>query len=120
MAGITPHLNVLGMTATIAAYKHGLPWRTALLDYLRRNRDLVMMLDGIKGLQVIKPEATYLAWIDCRKLGTGDPVRYFEELGVGLSPGKDFGREGFVRLNFGCTRATLNEAVQRIKSEHKS
>ena len=120
MAGIAPHLNVLGMAATIAAYKDGQPWRTALLDYLRGNRERVMTLDGVKGLRVIKPEATYLAWIDCRNMsmnmGMSEPQGFFEAAGVGVSNGKDFGREGFVRLNFGCTRATLDAALQRIKN----
>lgn len=114
LAGIVPHPNVLGQVATTAAYAHGLPWRTALLDYLRENRDALMALDGVGGLRVVKPQATYLAWLDCRALDTRDPHALFEELGVGLSDGRDFGGEGFLRLNFGCTRATLDEAIRRI------
>ncbi|MFN3585974.1 MAG: MalY/PatB family protein [Moraxellaceae bacterium] len=115
MDGIVPHVNVLGMTATIAAYRDSLAWRAALLAYLRHNRDMVMQLDGVGGLRVIRPEATYLAWLDCRNTGLGDPVRAFEAGGVGLSPGRDFGRDGFVRLNFGCPRATLTEALERLR-----
>jgi cystathionine beta-lyase len=115
MAGIAPHLNIIGMTATIAAYKHGAPWRTALLDYLRLNREQVMTLDGMKGLRVIKPEATYLAWIDCRSTDLENPVEFFEHAGVGLSNGQDFGHEGFLRLNFGCTAATLQEGLRRMR-----
>lgn len=114
MAGITPHPNILGVVATTAAYQQGLPWRTALLDYLRSNRDLVMALDGVNGLKVIKPEATYLAWIDCRATGIDQPQAFFESAGVGLSDGNDFGRKGFVRLNFGCARATLQTALARM------
>lgn len=115
MAGITPHPNILGQVAATAAFAHGLPWRTALLEYLRENREAVMALDGMAGLRVVKPEATYLAWLDCRALDTDNPYRLFEELGVGLSDGADFGRAGFLRLNFGCTRATLGEAIRRIQ-----
>jgi len=120
MAGITPHPNILGVAATIAAYKHGVPWRTALLDYLRENRDRVMMLNGIKGLRVIRPEATYLAWLDCRATGIDNPLAFFEAAGVGLSDGRDFGREGFLRLNFGCPRVTLQEGIHRIRTALES
>lgn len=115
MAGICPHPNILGQVAAIAAYGEGLPWRTALLDYLLKNRELVMALDGVGGLRVVKPEATYLAWLDCRDLDTPDPHALFEELGVGLSDSREFGCPGFLRLNFGCTRATLEEALRRIR-----
>lgn len=122
MQGIVPHPNILGMVACTAAYRDGQAWRDDLIRYLRHNRDLVMTLDGIAGLQVIKPEATYLAWLDCRKLPYSNLAHFFEEAGVGLSPGRDFGREGFMRLNFGCPSSRLTEAVTRIRqallSEH--
>jgi cystathionine beta-lyase len=116
MAGIVPHVNLLGFAATVAAYRDGAAWRAELLDYLRANRELVMTLDGAGGLRVVKPEATYLAWIDCRALGVADPQHFFEEAGVGLSPGRDFGAEGFVRLNFGCSRALLEAALRRMRA----
>jgi cystathionine beta-lyase len=115
MAGISPHTNILGLVATTAAYEHGLPWRTALLEYLRGNRERVMTLDGIGGLRVVQPEATYLAWLDCRALDTDNPATFFEAAGVGLSDSRDFGGKGFLRLNFGCSRSTLDEALQRIR-----
>jgi cystathionine beta-lyase len=59
-------------------------------------------------------EATYLAWIDTRDTGIADPHRFFEEAGVGLSDGKDFGAPGFARLNFGCRRALVESALDRI------
>lgn len=114
MAGIVPHVNILGLAATVAAYRDCADWRSALLDYLRGNRDRVMSLHGVGGLKVVKPEATYLAWMDCRELGLDDPVRFFEDAGVGLSDGHDFGSPGFVRLNFGCSRLTLEEGLRRI------
>lgn len=115
MAGIGPHTNILGLEAATAAYARGQPWRTALLDYLRGNRERVMALDGVGGLRVVKPEATYLAWLDCRALDTDNPLAFFEAAGVGLSDGGDFGASGFLRLNFGCPRSTLDEALQRIR-----
>jgi cystathionine beta-lyase len=59
-------------------------------------------------------EATYLAWIDARELGVSDPHAFFEQAGVGLSNGAEFGVPGFVRLNFGCSRATLELAFDRM------
>ena len=56
-----------------------------------------------------------LAWINARKLETPDPVLFFERAGVGLSDGRHFQGEGFVRLNFGCRRETLLEALSRMK-----
>lgn len=117
MRGIMPEINLLGFTATEAAFRHGGAWRDALLAYLRGNRDrVVAALDGVGGLKVTCPQATYLAWIDCRSSGIDHPQRFFENAGVGLSDGADFGLPGFVRLNFGCPRATLDEALARIRN----
>ena len=116
MAGIVPHVNILGYTATLAAYRHGEPWRQALLGYLRGNRALVHSeIGGMRGLKTWPAAATYLAWIDARELNVVDPGRFFEEQGVGLSDGAPFGGPGFVRLNFGCPRSLLGEALERMK-----
>ena len=116
MGRIVPHVNLLGYTAAEAAYRHGEGWRRELLAYLRGNRDLVAQEVGrMPGLSVAHVEATYLSWIDLRERGIADPVRFFEEAGVGLSGGADFGLPGFVRLNFGCPRALLSEALRRMR-----
>jgi cysteine-S-conjugate beta-lyase len=113
---IVPHVNTLGYTAAEAAYRDGEEWRTTLIDYLRANRDLVIEAVGrMPGLSVTQVEATYLAWIDTRQRGIEHPGRFFEEAGVGLSDGTDFGAPGFVRLNFGCARSLLIEALQRME-----
>lgn len=122
MAGIVPHINVLGYTAMATAYRHGVPWRDAMLAYLRGNRErLVAALNELPGLQVHSPAATYLAWIDASGLGLPagqTAAAFFEAAGVGLSPGEDFmpGGTDHVRLNFGCTRATLDDAIRRISA----
>jgi cystathionine beta-lyase len=63
-------------------------------------------------------EATYLAWIDAREFaadkGIANPAQYFEQHGLGMSDGADFGSPGFVRLNFGTRRALLDEALARL------
>ncbi|NMF96567.1 PatB family C-S lyase [Aromatoleum toluolicum] len=116
MRGVVPHNNLLGLVAAEAAYRDGGPWRAALLDYLRGNLDLVLdAVASMPGLATTRPEATYLAWIDCRGAGLEDPMRFFEDAGVGLSDGAPFGMPGFVRLNFGCPRALLGEALRRMQ-----
>lgn len=115
MQGIVPHVNVLGFTAALAAYRDGEDWRRELIDYLRCNRDLVeAFIDLTPGLSMNHVEATYLAWIDARDLGVPHTYAFFEQAGVGLSDGADFGAPGFVRLNFGCPRATLELALGRM------
>jgi cystathionine beta-lyase len=119
MRGIVPHVNVLGMVAAEAAYRDGDAWRQALLAYLRANRDRVVdAVAALPGLSMTVPEATYLGWIDCRAMmaarGVDDPAAFFEAAGVGLSDGAVFGAPGFLRLNFGCPRATLDEALARM------
>jgi len=66
---------------------------------------------------VAPPEATYLAWLDCRNAGPAapDPFTFFlEKARVALSDGALFGAGGFVRLNFGCPRSILTEALDRM------
>ena len=116
MAGIVPHVNLLGYTAALAAYRDGEQWRQALLAYLRGNRDLLLReIAGMPGLRSWPVEATCLAWIDARGLGVDDPATFFEGAGVGLSDGAPFGAPGYVRINFGCARSLLEEALQRMK-----
>ncbi len=115
MRGIVPHLNVLGMVAAQAAYDKGFAWLESLRTYLRRNRDAVAeCIARLPGLELSRIEATYLAWIDVRNLAVDKPVRWFEDAGVGMSDGHEFDGDGFLRLNFGCPRAVLNEALGRI------
>jgi len=121
MRGIVPHVNVLGWVACEAAFRHGASWHRALLEYLRANRDRVLAeLGSVPSLRTTRGEATYLAWIDARATGRAHPHRWLEQAGVGLSAGRDFGPsgtyEGFLRLNFGCSRTTLDEALARIRA----
>lgn len=120
MAGIVPHVNVLGLTATEVAYRDGGPWREALLATLRANAARVQtVIGGLPGLITTPVDATYLAWIDCRDFlaarGIANAAAFFEAAGVGLSDGKDFGLPGFVRLNFGCPPDRLEEGLNRIR-----
>ena len=116
MAGIVPGVNLLGYTAALAAYRDGESWRRALLDYLRRGRDLVAAaVAPLPGLSMAHVEATYLGWIDARPLGHDDPAAFFREHGLAFSDGADFGAPGFVRINFGTRHALLREAMDRLQ-----
>lgn len=113
--GIVPDVSVLGYTAALAAYRDSDDWLAAKLNYLRGNHDyLIEAINKIPGLNLAPVEGTYLAWIDISALKLEDPVAFFEAAGVGMSPGKDFGDANFMRLNFGCPRALLEQAVARI------
>jgi len=112
---------MLGALAGLAAYRHGEEWLQQLLVYLEANRDYLFeyVQKELPGILMVKPEGTYLAWLDCRQASIpGNPHEFFLKQGrVALNNGVDFGHggEGFVRLNFGCSRATLTEALNRIK-----
>jgi len=115
--GIVTELNTFGYTACRTAYRECEAWRLALLAYLRENRKLLeASVDELPGIRMNHVEATYLAWLDCRESDIDDPAAHFEKAGVGLSDGAFFGTPGFVRLNFGCPRATLEEGLKRIRS----
>ncbi len=119
--GIVAEVTCLGYAACEAAYRDSEAWRQALLHYLRGNRDFLLetLARDFPGLRVEAPiEATYLAWINVSTLKLPDPVARFEAHGVGLSEGAFFGaRKGdYIRINFGCPRATLDEALRRMKA----
>jgi cystathionine beta-lyase len=115
MGGIVPHVNVLGLAACEAAYRDCGDWHRALITYLAGNRDRVAAaVDAAKGARMSRVEATYLAWIDVRGLALANPAVHFEAHGLGLSDGTDFGAPGWLRLNFGCSRATLEEGLARF------
>jgi cystathionine beta-lyase len=119
-AGIVAEVTALGYTACEAAYRDSEAWRQSLLSTLRGNRDFLLGALGkeLPGVKIEAPiEATYLAWMNVEALGLSDPVAHFEKFGVGLSDGAYFGapKGHYVRMNFGCARATLTEAVKRMQ-----
>jgi cysteine-S-conjugate beta-lyase len=123
LGDVVPSVNVLGYTAALAAYRDGQAWLDALLAYLTGNRDLVVDFVGrqLPGVSVRAPEATYLAWLDCRAAGAaaGDPYTFFlERARVALNDGAAFGNggAGFVRLNFAAPRAVVAEGLERMRA----
>ena len=119
--GLLGGVNLLGQVAAEAAYNEGEEWLTELMVYLESNRDFLFEFvnQELPGLKMYKPEGTYLAWIDCRDAGIqGNPQEFFlKNARVGLNTGEAFGKagKGFVRLNFGCPRPILEEALQKMK-----
>lgn len=118
MNGIVPHVNLFGWVAAEAAYRHAEPWRRALLDCLRANRDAVEQAARGWGVALPHVEATYLAWLDFRpwlgQMNGQSPAEFLLSHGVGLSDGAPFGAPGFARLNFATCRGALEEALSRI------
>ena len=115
MAGIVPGVNVMGIAAAEAAWSGGGDWLAAQIRYLRENRDrLAACVGSLDGVTMATVEATYLAWLDVSSLELEDPAAFFESHGLGFSDGRAFGGPGYLRCNFGCTRATLEEACRRL------
>jgi len=113
--GLVPQVNQLGYVATEAGYAHGEPWRVALIEQLRTNRDRVMeTVAGLDGVTMIEPEATYLAWIDCRELGLDDPAKHFVRHKLAPGFGSFYGDNQSVRINFATPPANLDEVLARF------
>jgi len=118
--------NLFGVLATEAAYREGDAWLEALLVYLEKNADTVVefVRERLPKVKVIKPEGTYLAWLDFRAYFTdGKELQHFlvHTAKVGLNPGKSFGSQGvgFARINFATQRSVLLEALTRIEQALK-
>lgn len=119
--GMVGGVNLMGQVAALAAYRDSQDWLDELLIYLEKNRDLICktIAEEIPELKVCAPEGTYLAWLDCRGAGLGDkPAETLvQRARVGMNEGAVFGKggEGFVRMNFGCPTANVEESLKRIK-----
>ncbi len=137
-------VSVPGVTATLAAWRDGGPWLSAVLDRLDENRRIIGKALRPLGIGYALPDATYLAWLDCRELDLrGDPAAFFlDRANVKLSPGHSFvtfrgalagesaadaegalrtmaaraGGDGFVRLNFATSAAVLTEICDRMSA----
>ena len=114
--------TVFGHAGFEAAYREGGAWLDALLTHLQGNIDRLGEVTGrYEGIDFLPPQGTYLAWLDCRKMGfaTDRALREFfiREARLGLSPGISFGKEGsgFMRLNFAVPTPTMTEALKRLE-----
>ncbi len=113
--------NIFGTTASIAAYTEGHEWLSELIGYIESNiRYVVDYLNSkVPEIVPVLPEATYMIWLDCRKLGmTGKELQDFfvKSAGVGMNEGSSLGPggEGFMRMNVGCQRETVVRALEKI------
>ncbi len=115
--------NIFGTVASISAYSHGHEWLDALLDYIDHNIDFVgdYCRKMIPEIIPVQPEATYMIWLDCRKLGmTGKELQNFfiKRAGVGMNEGSTFGPggEGFMRMNVATTHQRVMKAMEQIEN----
>jgi cysteine-S-conjugate beta-lyase len=115
-------LNIFGITALEAAYRHGRDWLDQLLSYLQENYEIARSFieRELPSIKVMDLEATYLMWLDCRNLSLPDKELnslLIEKGKVALEPGTKYGPggEGFVRMNIACPRETLEEGLKRLK-----
>jgi cysteine-S-conjugate beta-lyase len=128
---IQTHLQQMGVSVTNpfnlaafeAAYREGGAWRNALIVYLQQTRDeaIAFINRHLPAIRVIRPQATYLLWLDCRQLQLDDAALnhfFIAEAKLGLSPGAMFGRggEGFMRMNIGTTKANVLAALKRLQA----
>lgn len=113
--------NLFAIEAAEAAYNFGDEWLDQLIEYIEGNHQLLedYIEAKIPKLKVIKPQASYLAWLDCRNLGmNNEELKIFIEkkAQLGLNQGYIFGEggEGFVRINLGCPSSVVNKALKRL------
>lgn len=108
--------------ATIAAYNRGAEWRRQMLDYVEDNIDYVVdyCAKYLPGIRALKPDASFLVWLDCRGLGLNhdELIDLFQNrCGLALNDGEMFGPggEGFMRLNVGTPRSVITRALESIR-----
>jgi cystathionine beta-lyase len=114
--------NPLSIVAFEAAYREGDAWLDALMAYLEQTRDFAVdfIAREIPQIKLVKPEATYLLWLDCRALGLSDTALrdfFIKDCQLGMNPGTVFGEggSGFMRMNIGTTHAVVAEALMKIR-----
>lgn len=113
--------NIFCLDAVKAAYEYGEPWLKDLLDYLEGNVTFMrrFLAEEIPQIRMIRPEGTYLIWLDCRSLGLGPKLMeqwLLTKARLVLNQGYTFGPggEAFVRMNIACPRAMLEDGLKRL------
>lgn len=115
--------NLFGNVASEAAYNHGEEWLEQLLDYIDGNISALMDFaeKHLPQVRVIRPEATYMAWLDFSKTGMDSAeLKEFviKKAGLGLNEGIQFGPggEGYMRMNLACPRSVVMKALLQLKA----
>lgn len=119
--------TIFSPIATVAAFREGEEWRRQMLEYVEENIDYVesFIKENIPGIRVWRPQASFLVWLDCRNLGLGHEELvslFINGARLALNDGAMFGKEGsgFMRLNIGCPRSKLKEALTRLAAAVKA
>ena len=114
--------GIFGIIAFTEAYKNGEQWLVELLRYLEGNVEFLFdyLEKYFPQIKAIRPEGTYVVWLDFREMGMEDEAlgkKLIHEAKVGFSPGRVFGEEGkgFQRINIGCPREILKDALERLR-----
>ena len=115
---------IFPIVATEAAYSpQGLEWRAEMLSYVQGNIDFVdaWLRENLEGVRAVKPDASFLVWLDCRRLGLGQEELvslFVDKAGLALNDGTIFGEQGagYMRLNVGCPRSVLQKALEKLKT----
>lgn len=117
MEGVVSHVSTMAFVAAEAAYNDADSWHKELLDYLRINKQILLEgINSVEGLSLAGPEASYLAWINCKQAELISPGDFMiEQARVGVHKGEWFGDKDYVRLNFGCPRSLLEESISRLQ-----
>lgn len=113
--GLISTHSPLAFAALTAAFEDDSGWLDEQNAFLAGNaRRLETAVAGIDGIRTTRVEGTYLAWLDVSALGLADAAAAFEDHGLGLHAGEEFGGPGFLRFNFGCPRSILDRAIDRL------
>ena len=117
----------LSTVATEAAYRHCGAWRRQMLAYVKENVDFVCqsLKTRIPGITAVRPQASFLVWLDCRGLGLdhdGLIDLFVNRAQLALNDGEAFGPggEGHMRMNVGAPRALVAEALDRLENAVKT
>ena len=114
--------HLFAYLSVAAAYSHGTEWLDQVIAYIKANIDFTenYLKEHIPAIRMIRPQASYLIFLDCRELGLNQKELnnlFVEDAHLALNEGTTFGKEGegFMRLNIACPRATLEKALKQLE-----
>ncbi len=116
-------MNTLGLVACEAAYRYGRDWLEQVKEYIQDNIDFTAayLEQNLPQIKLIRPQGTYLVWLDCSKLGLSAQEReqwLWHKAHLWLDGGGIFGAEGqaYERINVACPRTTLLQGLEQLKA----